>query len=287
MSRAPVIAFSRLRLAIALAASLAVADAEAHRSVASVAGVRAYRYEVQDIAPQSTTGYRLDFRLRTEASGDQTAEVVRAWGFDGKTWTPVTVDAACAAALHARPGELAVVPLYPMTPERAQLGDAFLANCAPSAVFLPLTDVLNVVLIEASDRFHLRDLRSVGQSAPFPGFSTSLHRPGLAMTESSDGGATTLVSRNADRVVVDWAPSISSLDLVEQDAGGPGQPVHLVGTEHFAFRVTIDAPSGSLESATTLYDDLNLTVIVPGLADAQRPRIASRRVVTIEPFAVP
>ena len=56
----------------------------------------------------------------------------------------------------------------------------------------------------------------------------------------------------------------------------------LKGTTHFAFRLEIDANSGVLERASTLYDDIDLTVQVPGLAADKLPVVKQRRTVTIE-----
>ncbi len=276
-------------LALSLVSTLAAASSAAARPAPpwrtpTAAGVRSYRYEGREIAPGSTKGYRVDFRIRSSAAGAQVAEIIRSATFDGKTWTPVTIDPPCAVALHARQGELAVIALYPLSAEQAKLGDAFLARCAPAGVFFPITDILNVALILASDRFHLNDLRQAGQSAAFAGFSTSLDRLGVTMAESSDGGATSLASVDKDRAVVEWKPLPARLDLVERDAAGPGKPVHLSGTERFAFRVVIDARSGALERADTLYDDLDLAVDVAGLPQDKLPHMAIRRTVSIEPL---
>jgi hypothetical protein len=197
----------------------------------------------------------------------------------------VAVDPACAAALHAKPGELAEVRLFPLTPEQAKLGDAFLPNCAPAGVFFPLTDILNVVLIQSSDTFHLRDLKKVGQSASFAGFTTSVDRPEISMTETSTGGSISLAGIEKGRALVDWKPDISKLDLVEKDAGGPGKPFTLSGTEHFAFRVQIDVKTGTLERADTLYDDLDMTVQIPG-GQGPSPRVAIKRIVSLGPMPV-
>ena len=246
--------------------------------------MRSYRYEAREIAPGSTKGYRVDFRLRSAGNGGELVEIVRSQTLDGKDWKPVTVDPACAQALHARPGEHATIALYPLSADQAKLGDAFMAPCAPAGVFFPLTDILNVVLILASDRFHVRDLKMPGQSAAFSGFSTRLDRLGVTMAESSDGGTVGLVSLDKSRGVIAWKPSPAKLDLVDHDGAGPGKPVHLSGTEHFAFRVVVDRPAGALERADTLYDDLDLAVVLPNLPAEKYPHLAVRREVTITPL---
>jgi hypothetical protein len=191
----------------------------------------------------------------------------------------VSTDAACAKAMGAKPGRLATVRLSPLSVEQAKLGDAFLATCAPAAVFFPLTDILNIALIQSSDRFHASDLKSVGQANAFPGFSTSLDRAGIAMQESSDGGQVSLASLDDRHATIDWKPDVAKLDLVEQNGG---QAVKLDGTEHFAFRLVIDARTGWLERANSLYDDLDMTVAVPNVPADKSPRVVVKRVVTIE-----
>ena len=275
---------TRRALSVALAASSTVAWAGVVATPPH-AGVHSYRYEVQEVSPVSTKGYRTDIRLTSDGHGGAVADLIDSQTYDGKTWTRVTVDPACAAALHARPGELARVTLLPLSPEQAKLGDAFLAPCAPAGVFFPLTDILNVVLIQSSDAFHLRDLNEVGQSATFPGFATSIDRPEISMTETSSGGSISLAGVEAGRAQVDWKPDVAKLDLVEKNAGGPAKPFTLSGTEHFAFRVQIDVKTGTLERADTLYDDLDMTVQVPG-AEGPAPRVAIKRIVSLGPMPV-
>jgi hypothetical protein len=241
-------------------------------------GVASYRYDVREIVGATTRGYRTDYRIRVRGDGRVVAEIVSVQTLDGKGFTPVTVDPACAAAMHARPGELATVQLFPLSPEQAKLGDAFLAPCAPAGVFFPLTDILNVALIQASKTFHLDSLNKVGQVSDFPGFSTSLDRAGVAMAEESPGGKITLQSLEGGRATLDWAPNPAALHLVEQNAG---PPVKLDGTEHFAFRLVLDAGSGWPRQADTLYDDLDMRVAVPGLPPDKLPKVAIKRLVSI------
>jgi hypothetical protein len=261
----------------ALAVGAAVAAPTQWRATPT-AGVHTYRYEAREIVSGATTGYRTDYRLRSDGKGGAVAEVVRSATFDGKAWTPVSIDPACAKALDARPGELATVRLYPLTAERAKLGDAFLATCAPAGVFFPLTDILNVVLIQSSDRFRANELKNVGQSADFPGFSTSLDRTGIAMSESSTGGSTSLASVDGGHATLDWKPDLARINMVEQHGD---ESVQLDGTEHFAFRLTIDARSGLLQHAEALYDDLDVAVVLPNIPPEKLPRLAIKRTVSI------
>ena len=269
-----------LAAALLAAASAASAAQAAPWPTPARPGVQVFRYEGQEAAPGSIKGYRTDFRLRTDHAGGVTAAIISSQTFDGRAWTPVTADPACLAAMGARPGELATVRLYPMSPEAAKLGDAFLAPCAPAGVFFPLTDILNVTLILASDTFGVRKLAAPGEKASFAGFSTTLDRLGIQMAEASAGGEVTLVSVGKDQATLDWKPAPSKITLVEQ-AGGSA--VHLSGTETFAFRLVVDRRTGVLVRADSLYDDLDLAIAAPGLPVDKPPRMAVKRTVSISP----
>ncbi|HLY78724.1 MAG TPA: hypothetical protein VKQ70_05080 [Caulobacteraceae bacterium] len=264
------------------AAALACLTAEAAHAApwraAPDAGAQTFRYEVRELSSGPTRGYRMDYRLRADRKGGLVAEIVRTATFDGKDFTPVTVDDACAKAMSARPGELATVRLAPLTVEQAKLGDAFLPSCAPGAVFFPLTDILNVALIQLSDRFHVGDLKRVGQTVRFPGFSTSLDRAGVAMAETSPGGEIGLTSLDQGAATLDWKPEPADLDLTENYGG---QAIKLHGTEHFAFRLVIDARTGWLEHGETLYDNLDMAVALPNVPPDKAPRVTIKRVVSI------
>jgi hypothetical protein len=242
------------------------------------ADAHVFRYEAQEAGAGSTKGYRTEFRLRTDGKGGVVADVIASQTYDGKAWTPVVADRACRGAMGARPGELASVRLFPLSPERAKLGDAFLPACAPAGVFFPLTDILNVALILASDTFSARKLGAAGDKVGFAGFSTTLDRLGVQMVEASDGGEVTLVSVDRDQATIDWKPATAKITLVEQ-AGASA--VHLSGTESFAFRVVVERSTGALVRADTLYDDLDLVVTVPGLAPDKSPRVVVKRSVHI------
>ena len=115
--------------------------------------------------------------------------------------------------------------------------------------------------------------------ADFEGFETSFDRLGMHLAEISDGGRIAFADLKGGRAIVDWAPTPSRVLTVN---GQGASAVALKGTTHFAFRLEIDARSGVLERAFTLYDDIDLTVQVPGLAADKRPVVKRRRTVTIE-----
>jgi hypothetical protein len=267
-----------LALALLAAVCAAAAAPAAPWPAPAKASAQVFRYEGREVSSVSTKGYRTDFRLRTDGRGGVVADIVSSQTYDGRAWTPVAVDPTCAEAMEARRGELASIRLYPMTSERAKLGDAFLAPCAPAGVFFPLTDILNVAVILASDAFSVRKLAAPGDKASFGGFSTTLDRLGVQMAETSDGGEVTLVSADRHLATIDWKPAPATITLVEQ-AGATS--IHLSGTETFAFRVEVDRRTGALVRADSLYDDLDLVVAAPGLPHP--PRLAVKRRVAISP----
>jgi hypothetical protein len=243
------------------------------------ASVATYRYEMREtVGTSPAKGNRMDVRLHFDGNGGVIADVISVATLDGDTAAPVAVDPNCAKAMSARPAEIASLRLFPLSEARGKLGDEFLAACAPDVVFLPLTDILNVVLVQASDRFHAHDLKTVGQSIDYPGFATSLDRTWIAMTETSDGGTTRLAALDPDHVTLDWSPNIARLHLVEQNGG---KPTTLDGTEHFAFRLTLDAKSGQLERADALYDDLDVTLSSAMVQPEILPRLKIKRAVSI------
>jgi hypothetical protein len=240
------------------------------------AGSHLYRYEVQETGAGPAGGYRTDFRLRADGKGGYWAEIIRSATYDGKAWTPVAVDAACAKAMNARPGELARVKLTPLSADAMALGDAFLDRCAPDGVFFPLTDILNVAIIVGGQALGGAALKAPGDTAPAPALNAVVQRADVQLTETAPSVEAAFVSLEDGRASVDWKPGPAALDLTRQIGG---QPLHLKGVEHFAFRATVDARTGVLEEAHTLYDDLDLAIVAPG--GAQAPRLALHRAATI------
>ncbi len=245
-------------------------------------GVRHYQYTVVQTADGKVqSAYRTAFDLRAGRSGAVLAVITKAEEGDGAAWKTVSAEAACRRAMNAPAGGLATVKLWPITPEAARsLGPSFLDACAPGGVFFPLTDILNTVVITASDGFNVGALKAAGDSAAFPGFSASFERDGQAMKETADGGQVRLVSLDRGRAVIDWAPNAAVIDL---DQTSPdGQPLHLHGTEHWAFRLELEARTGVLLRAETLYDDLELRPRLVGMPEDQTPLLKITRMVKFE-----
>jgi len=246
-------------------------------------GLRAYTYEVAEVVNgKFTQGYRMAFDLQTGPDGAIDALVRAAEATtDAKTWQAVAVSDACKVATHAPSGGLARVRLWPMSPEAAKaMGPAFLDTCAPAGVFFPITDIVNVAVIPLTPTFKVETLKRKGDTAHYEGFNAHYDRAGETLTEITHGGEVSLLSLEGGKVVIDWAPAMADLDLVEK-AGG--QPVHLVGTEHFAFRVTLNATTGALVEAHTIYDDLDLKAHMAGMPDGVTTPVKISRTVTIKP----
>lgn len=266
-------------IALLFAAAIAAHPAGAVYRNPPKPGARHYVYKGSEtLAGHVSRGYRTEFDL--DHSGNATYAIVRkASVFDGTNWKPVQVDDKCRTAMHGDTTRLARVKLWPLSPDAAKtMGASFLDLCAPPGIFFPLTDILNVAIIATSDRFHAAALRKVGDSRTFPAFDVSLDRSGIALHESMSGGETKLVSLDEDQAVLDWQPALADLELTEREHD---PPVHLKGTEHFAFRVEVDRKTGSIERAVTIYDNLDMKVI--GAPDTF-PNVKISREVTIEPL---
>jgi hypothetical protein len=247
-------------------------------------GTRHYRYAAVERNPGQPEGrYRVDFDLVTDANRGVTAVIRKAESAKGDVWSTPTVSADCKKALRGGGNALARITLAPMTPEAADsLGEPFMAMCAPASYFFPMTDILNVVLIQASPSFHLKDLTAVGMSAKFDGFNTKLDRLGMAMTGSSPGGVITLSALDDHVATVDWVPEPMQLTLTQHAT--PNSPeMTMTGFERYAFRAEIDRTTGALRRAVTTADNLDVVISMPGLPSDKAPHVAISREVAIEP----
>jgi hypothetical protein len=240
-------------------------------------GVRHYLYEVvQTINGTTRKGYRTEFDLETK--GNALFAVVRATAeLDKDGWKPIVPDADCRKAMNGGETSLARVQLYPMDSRTAHdLGPGFLALCAPPAVFFPLTDILNVVVIPLPGLFRANALREAGDSRAFPGFDAAYDRAGERIQETAHGGEVRLAALDPHMAIIDWRPLPADLTLVEQNMK---PPMTLQGTEKWAFRVGIDRRTGLIERASTTYDDLDMKIV--GAPEAV-PHVRISRSVTIE-----
>lgn len=271
--------------ALGLAAIAAPSLADVAFKTSAAPGTRHYRYiSVERTQGQPESRYRVDFDLVTDANGGVTAVIQKAEQAKGETWSTPSVSADCRKALRGDRHALARITLAPITPEAAKsLGEPFMAMCAPASYFFPMTDILNVSLVQTSPRFHLAELKTAGASARFEGFHTELDRLGTGMVASSPGGTITLNALDEHTATVDWAPDPMQLTLIHHaEQGSPEMTMR--GVERYAFRLEIDAATGVLRRALTTADNLDFVVDVPGLPADKAPHVAVSREVTIEPL---
>jgi len=186
-------------LVAALGLCLLALPAEAQRWFPS-AGTQPYRYEIsRNVAGSLAQHYRVDFDLVSDGAGGLVAIVRGFEHAEDAGWGDEPIDAACRAAMHAGPGEVARVPLLPAN---TGLEAAFLPTCAPQELFLALTDILNVALIQ-SPHFGIEALSAVGDSRRFAGFDTHFARGSLAADSSTPGGTIRFVEATGTRATID------------------------------------------------------------------------------------
>ncbi|MCW3846408.1 hypothetical protein OF829_04085 [Sphingomonas sp. LB-2] len=231
------------------------------------AGTHSYRYEsITHIPNAPGQSFRLDYDLISDGKGGLVA-VIKAAGHrdrDAGEWSDPEIDDACRTALHAQGSELARVTLSPIAPDVAQsLGSAFMPDCAPPDIFFPITDVLNVALIQVAPQFQIAQLAKPGDSRRFPGYKTNIDRPDTVVGLESTGGTISFASLVPGRASIDWASDPLKISLIHRRAYN-GADVTLTGTEMFVFRLEIDPRTGVLLSAATVSDQLDMTMSLPG-----------------------
>jgi hypothetical protein len=220
---------------------------------------RVYRYEAEEMRGARTqAAHRMDFSLERADDGSLKAVVLGLDVIDdGGKWRPLDADEACRRAMHAPPGALAAVTLWPTRED--PLGPAFLDACAPSDLFYSLTDLLNVVIIPMAPQFDTTGLRRPGDAARLPGFTAHFARYRRRFDEASPGGELVLVSHTPRETIVDWRPDPARLEIEE----GGSTTSRLEGSEHWAFRVGFDTHTGVLRWAEATADDIELDVHAP------------------------
>jgi hypothetical protein len=220
-------------------------------------GTQAYRYQsVQHVPGQPDRGLRLDYDLVADAKGGLTAVVLGAQTGAGEQWADVPVDQACRTALHAGPGEIARVALYPASPDL----QGFLPPCAPKEIFFPLTDLRTLALVQ-SPWFGIASLAAPGDTHRFAAFAEHFDRADTAVETDTPGGALRFVSLDGALATLDWAPDPMTLRVTMRGAAGGGD-LQLQGTGALVIRVRIDRATGTLIGAASTTDRLNLIVDV-------------------------
>lgn len=247
------------------------------------AGIAHYHYQVTERVPgQSDKSYRMDYDIETSADHGVVAVVRHASELTNGAWQDVQLTSECANALHARSGELARVRLSPLAPAAAQTMNAeFMALCAPPALFYPMTDILNVALVQAAPQFKLSTLRAPGDRARFPAYATQFERLGVAISVAAPGGEVFLETATPDTATVLWTSDPMQLRIIHRATNAEPE-ITLEGIENYAFRVQIDARTGAVQRAVTTSDALDLAVVLPGAPPNTAPHIRITRDVLIE-----
>lgn len=245
-------------------------------------GVARYHYELTETMPgQPGKAYRMDYDIEIGRDHGVVAVVRHASERVGDVWQDVHLDSDCAAALHARTDELARIRLWPLDAAVAQSMNAdFMALCAPGALFYPMSDILNVVLVHAAPQFKLSTLHAAGDKARFDAYATQFERLGVAISVAAPGGEVQLETITPDTVTVLWASDPMNVRIIHRATASEPE-VTLEGVENYAFRLQIDAHTGALRRAVTTADALDLTVLLPGLPPNAAPHLHITRAVTI------
>ena len=247
-----------------LTALAAPAHAQAPRWVPE-AGTTPYRYEtVTDVPGAPGQRFRIDYDLVSDGKGGVVAVVRAAASAQGAAeWGEIEVEADCRKALKGQGDELARVTLSPITPAMlSRLGSDFMDDCAPTELFFPLTDVLNLTLIQVAPEYGLSTLAKPGDSRATPGHKAAYERLDTALDFDVPGGTLTLDSLEPNRATVIFESS-ANVRLIHRRAYS-GADVTLTGTEHSALRLTIDPRTGWLLGAESTRSELDVIMSLPG-----------------------
>ena len=230
---------------------------------------------IQTINGTTHKGYRTLFDI--ESKGGELFAIVRSTSeLDADKWKPVTPDPMCRKAMKGRTDSIARVKLYPLGSNAHDLGASFLDLCAPPAVFFPLTDILNAVMIPLPGTFRATELRRAGESISFPGFEAAFDRAGERIRETTDGGEVRMSALDNHKAAIEWSPHTAKLTTIDQTPQGP---LTLEGTEAWSFRVEIDPHTGIIGRASTTSDELDLKIV--GAPDSV-PHVRITRAVIIK-----
>jgi hypothetical protein len=251
-------------LTLWLAALASPAQAQAPRWIPE-AGSHPYRYETVTHVPGAPgQRFRIDYDLLSDGKGGVVAVVKAAAKGEADGWVEIDVDDTCRTALRGQGDELARVTLWPLAPEViATLGPDFMADCAPTEVFFPLTDVLNLTLIQVAPHFRLNELAKPGDRRPFPGHSLKLDRLDTVLDTDSSGGMLDFAALAPGRATIEWQANPAKIHMVHRRAFN-GVDVTFNGTETAIYRLEIDPRTGVLLNAASTRADLDVIMSLPG-----------------------
>lgn len=230
------------------------------------AGTYPYRYETVTTVPDAPgQRFRIDYDLVSDGKGGVVAVVKAAAAGEGKDgWAEIEVDQACRTALKGQGAELARVTLWPLSSEViATLGPAFMADCAPTEIFFPLTDVLNLTLVQFAPRYGLSTLAKPGDTRPVPGEKIRFDRLDTVLDAESPGGTITFAALTPSRATIDWASLPVKVKMVHRRAYN-GADVTLTGTDSSTYRLEIDPRTGVLLGAVSTDSRLDVVMSLPG-----------------------
>lgn len=229
------------------------------------AGTAPYRYEtVTEVPGAPGQRLRIDYDLVTDGKGGAVAVVKAASSAQGTAdWAEIEVEEDCRTAMGGEGSELARVTLWPLTPAAmSKLGPDFLADCAPTELFFPLTDVLNLTLLQNAPDYGMAALARPGDTSATPAHKAAYERLETALDFDAPGGTLKVESLEPARATVIFESS-AKVRLIHRRAY-QGADVTLTGTEHSALRLTIDPRTGRLLGAESVRRELDVIMSLPG-----------------------
>lgn len=242
------------------------------------AGTYPYRFETSSVVPNMPgESFRLDYDLVSDGKGVLVAVVKGAWRRQGAPeWSDAEVDAECRKAMGAQGDELARIKLWPFAPEMAaNLGKGLVADCAPTELFFPLTEVLTVVQIQVSPQFGLEKLAKPGDTYQFAPYKIALDRDDTVLDLQATGGTLRFDAAVPGRATIGYHPNPSNVTILHRRAYN-GADVTLKGTASGAMKLEIDPGTGVLLGAEAVGDRLDVTMSLPG--DFTQPLAITREV---------
>lgn len=258
---------ARLFVAVSLwlIALAAPAHAQAPRWIPE-AGSYPYRYEtVTNVPGADGQRFRMDYDIVSDGKGGIVAVVKAASaGTKGTEWRDVDIDDACRTALHAQGSELARVTLWPLAPEAiANMGTGFMAECAPTEIFFPITDVLTITLAQVAPQFGVSAFKKPGDTHRFPGQKIDFERLDTLVSIDSPGGTVQFATLEAGKAAIGYHADPSKVRMIHRRAYN-GADISMTGTDSTYYRIVIDPRTGVLLSVETTRSEMDLVMSLPG-----------------------
>jgi hypothetical protein len=250
-----------LALPLAAACTLAAPSADAQRWTPT-AGSTPYRFELTESGVGAGRTYTLNYDLVSDGKGPVTI-VARSAGLqksDGLI--EAKPDDACRQTMGAQAGELARVTIDSAAMPKPD--EEFLPACAPVELFVPMSELRNIVLAQISPLFNLGGLAKQGDSHRFTGFTIRFKRYGNAVEAQAAGGTIRLTGLEAARADIDVVTDPAAVSIVNRPEGAPFD-IKLAGTATGGLHLTIDPRSGTLIEAHSVDSRIELIADIPDL----------------------